>query len=1022
MTLLEGAVVLSNELGQVDMPSGYQGIVEPGKAPVKTPMLEAINIIQWCLYYPGVLDTSELALGAEDQKSLAASLSSYRSGDLISAVSNSAPAASLASTSAIIYRAATLLSVGQAEQAEALLEGVQRDSAPDNRAHRLAKALLEVIAVVKNLTVTNLAQPELATEWLADSYFLQAHSRLPEALQAARFSVAKSPNFGFGWARVAELELSVGHLSESLKAVEKSLQISPRNAQSLSVKGFIELAQGHTAKASDSFERAIAADGALGNGWLGQGLCKIRRGQSAAGMQDIQTASILEPQRSVLRSYLAKSFSNNGDNKRASNEVLVAAKLDPNDPTSWLYRALIEQQENLINPALRDLENSQKLNDNRSLFRSRLLLDEDQAVRGANLARIYQDTGIYSWNKDQAASDWGVRQASRSVNYDYANYSAHQFLADSYDALRDPNQINLRYETPWFDELIMANLLSPVSAGNLSEYSSQRQASELFEQNHFGVISDTEYLSRGDWLQRSSQYGSDEKVAYAIDNEYRAQHGWRANNHDEQLTTSVKAKLQLAPEDSIFVEGIYYDSKFGDNGQYYNQYSAAGLSPSPSALFSGKEFQHPNVFTGYHHEWGPGIHTLFLGGYLNDHVRYDDPLANILFTANSFGVPVVSSQVFPVNYNRRFEAYSAELQQIFQTERQTMVGGFRYQNGRTTASSSELDNNFNNPPLEITQPGVRNNLEHYSVYGYESFKVLEPLQLTGGVTYDYLRFPRNDDIAPISGDETARRQISPKAGLVWTITPETLFRFAYTRSLGGLSYDNSVRLEPTQVAGFNQAFRSIIPESVVGIVPGSHFTTYGVGLERSFNTGTYINADGQLLDSDANRDVGVITNTPYIFPIPTSGTNVSQSLGYTEQTLAVGITQLLGDKVSGGARYQLSHAKLNSQLFNVLPYQDQSATLNQLTLHLNYILPCGFFSQFQSIWTAQSNHGYSPTLADADFWQFNAYAGYRFNHRRAEIKLGLLNLTDQNYLLNPLNLYYDLPRERTFAASFKFFF
>jgi hypothetical protein len=48
--------------------------------------------------------------------------------------------------------------------------------------------------------------------------------------------------------------------------------------------------------------------------------------------------------------------------------------------------------------------------------------------------------------------------------------------------------------------------------------------------------------------------------------------------------------------------------------------------------------------------------------------------------------------------------------------------------------------------------------------------------------------------------------------------------------------------------------------------------------------------------------------------------------------------------------------------------------------------------------------------------------GYRFLHRAAEIRVGLLNIADQNYSLNPLNLYDDLPRSRTLSVSFKFFF
>ncbi len=103
----------------------------------------------------------------------------------------------------------------------------------------------------------------------------------------------------------------------------------------------------------------------------------------------------------------------------------LAEKLDPQDPTPWLYSALLNQENNRINDAIRDLEKSQALNDNRSVYRSQLLLDQDQAVRSANLAAMYQDAGM---------DDVALREASRAVNYDYANYSAHLFLANSYNA------------------------------------------------------------------------------------------------------------------------------------------------------------------------------------------------------------------------------------------------------------------------------------------------------------------------------------------------------------------------------------------------------------------------------------------------------------------------------------------------------------------------------------------------------------------------------------------------------------
>src|ERR1041385_1642456 len=50
VTLLEGEVGLTNNLGSLVLKSGEQGITDPGKPPRKTATLHALNIIQWTLY------------------------------------------------------------------------------------------------------------------------------------------------------------------------------------------------------------------------------------------------------------------------------------------------------------------------------------------------------------------------------------------------------------------------------------------------------------------------------------------------------------------------------------------------------------------------------------------------------------------------------------------------------------------------------------------------------------------------------------------------------------------------------------------------------------------------------------------------------------------------------------------------------------------------------------------------------------------------------------------------------------
>jgi outer membrane receptor protein involved in Fe transport len=91
-------------------------------------------------------------------------------------------------------------------------------------------------------------------------------------------------------------------------------------------------------------------------------------------------------------------------------------------------------------------------------------------------------------------------------------------------------------------------------------------------------------------------------------------------------------------------------------------------------------------------------------------------------------------------------------------------------------------------------------------------------------------------------------------------------------------------------------------------------------------------------------------------------------------------------------------------------------------LYAQYTHPSGFFGQVESVYYSQSNSGYEPDLPGDSFWQFNAYVGYRFARRHAEVRVGVLNITDQDYNLNPLNLTAELPRERNLAISFRFNF
>jgi outer membrane receptor protein involved in Fe transport len=81
--------------------------------------------------------------------------------------------------------------------------------------------------------------------------------------------------------------------------------------------------------------------------------------------------------------------------------------------------------------------------------------------------------------------------------------------------------------------------------------------------------------------------------------------------------------------------------------------------------------------------------------------------------------------------------------------------------------------------------------------------------------------------------------------------------------------------------------------------------------------------------------------------------------------------------------------------------------------------PSGFFGRFEALWYHQQNSGYATPLPGDDFVQLNLMVGYRLRRQYGEISVGVLNLTDTDYNLNPLNAYAELPRERVFVARLK---
>ncbi|HXG46362.1 MAG TPA: hypothetical protein VNO52_01960, partial [Methylomirabilota bacterium] len=875
----------------------------------------------------------------------------------------------------------------------------------------VGRALREILT----LTRGNAAAPEppttpsSASEWLARSYALQARFRLAEARDAAARAVLLAPRLGFAHARLAELEFSLEHRRQALTALDAALRQAPRLASAHALKGFVLLEDHRPREALVAFDRAIALDAALGHAWLGRGLALQRLRQQSEALLAFQTAAALEPRRALLRSYLGKAFSAAGEPALAEKDLHQARNLDPGDPTAWFYSALHHWQQNRPNRAVGELERSIELNDHRQIFRSRLGLDRDRAVRSANLAAVYEDAGL---------SEAGRRAAAHAVSEDYANFSAHLFLSDSYRAVEDPNRFDLRHESARFSELLVANLLAPSGSGNLSQLLPQQERLRFFDPAPLGFSSLTTFQSPGNWQQLGTAFGSLQGFSYALDVAYAWQREQEINDWRERKDASLQIKQRLGPQDELYLQVAFSDGDSGDVARHYDPTNA-----HPDLRVS--ERQVPNLLAGWHRAWTPASHTLLLLARLSDDFHLSDEGVNVLHlqpdVANAVRVSYPAGG-YGLRFAGDFTLYSAELQHIWQHDRHTVVAGGRLQSG-AVESEATLSRVLTGA---ISEDQIDEPMRRANGYLYYHVQVFEPLRLVGGASYDRLTFPRNSELAPLTSGEETIDLPTPKTGLLFTPWRGGSLRGAYTRSLGGLFFDNSVRIEPAHVAGFSQAFRSVLPESSVGLVAGSTFDTGNIAFDQRLPGGTHLGVAAEWLHSEGERTLGVTTG-PAPVPFPGAVASTEQTLKFRERNFSAYAVQLLGDGLSLGARYRLSEAQLETRLPEVpktatgLDQAEQSerSLLHQVALSLHYQHSGGAFGQWETVWHRQHNSGYTPARPGDDFWQHHFWVGYRFPRRTLEVRAGVLNLTDQDYRLNPLNSFVAPPRHRTAVVSLR---
>ena len=802
--VLEGAIRASNPAGRLTLVSGEAAVAEPGKAPRRILVVKPREAVQWALYYPPVIDYRQTPYPVgPGTEGLRAALARYRAGDLPGAFNalDAVPPESR-DNRYLTLRAGLLLTVGRVEAAHtAIAEALAND--PQNAT---AWALQSVIAVAQNdpTRALELAQqttrydPRSPVAQVALSYAQQANFQIEKARASLEEAVRLNPENALAWARLAELWLATGYLDRALRVAKRAAALDPRLERTQTVLGFATLTQIKIDEAKTAFEQAIRLDPAAPWPHLGLGLAHIRQGKLDRGTEQMEIAALLDPDNALIRSYLGKAYYEQKRGALAATEFANAKALDPNDPTPWFYDALYKQTVNRPVEALHAMQRAIALNDNRAVYRSRLLLDQDLAARSANLARIYADLGF---------RQLALIQGWKSVNTDPANDSAHRLLSDVYATLP-------RHEIARVSELLQAQLLQPINITPLQPQlgsvnlailegagpaeSGFNEFNPLFVRNRAYVQAGAVGGTQATWGDNVIVSGIQDALSYSFGQFHFETTGFRDNNDQRQDLFNAFVQAEVTPKTSLQAELRRTDLERGDRALTFLE-SFVPTQRQEERTDGGR--------LGLRHAFTPNSSII----------------GSVIFQDSDQDTRIIPG-VFELATDS--EAYVGELRYLLdQTSFDVTVGAGYLDTNATTQAIFAGTAQTQTDDAKLT-----------NAYLYYHPQVTRDIHLTLGIDANWLRGTAN-------GED--RDQLNPKFGILWSPTRNTTLRAAAFRTLGRpfiSEFNIYPTVQPTQVAGFNQFFFD---------AQGTRAWRYAVGLDQAFSRDVYAGAELSARDLEA---------------------------------------------------------------------------------------------------------------------------------------------------------------------------
>jgi Flp pilus assembly protein TadD len=945
--VIDGRVGVENAQGRLSLAPGETAVAQSGSAPRRIE-IRPRDQVRWAIYYPPAMWDLPAA-GAPIDPRVYRAWQAWRASDLPTAVREVNGIRSTEGLNAVSldYLAAILISLGRVDEASGLLDRSFRLDPSSPR----APALRAIIDVARNqpqqaaeaADAAAALAPANPTARISQSYAFQSTLQLEQA--RAALLAAVPPDDPLVLARLAEVEFYLGDIAAARAAAERAIALAPSLSRPRSILGFVDLAQYFFEAAEQAFRGAATLDIADPLPHIGLGLTFIRRGDLGAGTREIEIAVALDPASSVLRSYLGKAYAAQWDYDAALRQWNLAKQNDANDPTPWLYQALAERSLNRPGDALADLQRSIESNNNRAVYRSRLLLDQDLATRSADQAGIYRDLGF-----NQAA----LVEGYKSVNTDPSNPSAHRFLSETFFDLP-------RHETASDSELLQSLLLQPLDVNppppRLAQQSlaiaklfepsrvGYNEFSPLFASDGLGLLADGfagNYGTVGGTLLANGLYRN---LSMSIGQFYSRTDGIHANGDLRRRISDFIFQPALSDQASLLAEFRYSDF---DAGDFQNRFNLSNFNPIERQTDNTRQYR-----LGGHFDAAPGV--TFVGVWTR---------ANVSALTNP-GILALHEDA---------AADTGEGGAYLTGERFNILAG-----GSVFSGSDQLQPSaFGNPLPPTTAPA-----DDHSIWLYGNVRVASTLRLTLGANFDQQH-------ALVDRD-----RLNPKLGASWDILPSTTLRAAWFTTLkrpliGDPSFRSGQTIEPTQVAGFNQLYDDLL---------GTKARVWGVGIDNKVPN-PFFAADTLLFGAEWSQRQLVVPISPGTTP---AGMPIIFEPGWKERYGRAYVSWLLSERLALNAAvgYEaLDRTALGANLDGFIDLR-----LLQAPIELRYFAPNGLLGLVRT--TVVREQGLFPLLTSVlstgstygkgTFGTVDMGIGWRYPGRPLIATFEVQNLLDSHF-------------------------